>query len=192
MDDLLLTSNDSTQIQQMKRLLGDKYKMKDLGSVQRYLGVEFDRTTSDGLFLHLTNYTQDLINARINKFNMANCRQEFTPMPVGLVLHAETDTPAIDSTTYCRVVGKLIFLTHTRPDISHVVGIVSRLMQRPQKAHWDVVTHLLRYICTTPDFGILYSKSNEPAITSFTDADYLSCSSTCRSIGAYTSLSTCR
>lgn len=180
-DDLLLTGSDPIQIKKMKVLLGDKYKMKDLGPVQRYLGVEFDRTSSGGLFLHLSNYTQDLIT----EFNMIDCRCEFTPLPAGLVLHAESSTPDVNPTTYCRVVGKLIFLTHTRPDISHAVGIVSRFMQSAQKAHWDAVTHLLRYISTTKDFGILYSPTDTPLLTGFIDADYLSCSSTRRSIGAY-------
>lgn len=153
-DDLLITGSDSTRILQMKTLLGEKYKMEDLGAVQRYLGVEFDRTNSGGLFLHLTNYTQELLS----EYYMKDCRHEFTPLPVGLVLNAETDTPTIDTTMYCRVVGKLIFRTHTRPDISHAVGIVSRFMQSPQQAHWDAVSHLLRYISTTSDFGILYSR----------------------------------
>lgn len=116
---------------------------------------------------------------------MQNCRREFTPLPRGLVLNAETGTPPVDPTLYCRAVGKLIFLTHTRPDISHAIGIVSRFMQHPQQAHWDVVSHILRYISTTSDFGILYSRSGLPSLTGYTDADYLSCSSTRRSIGAY-------
>lgn len=86
---------------------------------------------------------------------------------------------------YCRAVGKLLFLTHTRPDISHAVGIVSRYMQHPQQAHWDAVSHILRYVSTTSVYGILYSRTGLPSLTGFTDADYLSCSSTRRSIGAY-------
>lgn len=180
-DDLLITGSSPTQIQDMKALLAKKYKMKDLGAVKKYLGVEFDRTQSGGLFLHLTNYTHDLVK----EYHMQNCRQEFTPLPLGLTLDVDTATPAVDPSIYCRVVGKLIFLTHTRPDISHAVGIVSRFMKAPQQAHWDSVSHLLRYISTTADFGIHYSNSGSHSLTGFTDADYLSCTSTQRSIGAY-------
>lgn len=69
-DDLLITGSDPKRIQQMKTLLGEKYKMKDLGEVQWYLSVEFNRTTPGGLFLHLTNYTQDLLS----EYHMQDCR----------------------------------------------------------------------------------------------------------------------
>lgn len=62
----------------MKLVLGNKYKMKDLGAVQQYLGMEFDRTTSGGLFLHLTTYTEALVS----KYNMQQCKREFTPLPL--------------------------------------------------------------------------------------------------------------
>lgn len=68
-DDLLLTGSSPTQIHNMKLLLGHKYKMKDLGAVQRYLGVEFHRTATGGLFLHLTNDTQKLFR----DYNMEKC-----------------------------------------------------------------------------------------------------------------------
>lgn len=179
-DDLLLTGSNSFRIRQIKALLGEKYKMKDLGAVQRYLGVEFDRLPL-GLLFHLSNYTQDLLS----DYGMLQCKREFTPLPVGLVLSDDIATPLFDATTYCQAVGKLIFLTHTRPDISHVVGILSRFMQCPQQAYWNVVTHLLWYISSTLDFGILYSNSGSLTLTGFTDADYLSCPSTRRSIGAF-------
>lgn len=181
-DDLLITGSDPHQIQQMKTLLGEKYKMKDLGAVQRYLGVEFDRNNSGGLFLHLTTYTEALIH----EYDMQHCKKEFTPLPLGFLLKTDTGTPAFDSSTYSRAVGKLIFLTHTRPDISHAVGLVSRFMQFPQQAHWEAVLHILRYLSTTSDLGILYSRCGPPSLSGFTDADYLSCTvSTRRSIGAY-------
>lgn len=69
--------------------------MKDLGEVQRYLGVEFDRTPAGVLFLHLSNYTQDLLS----EYNMHNCWREFTPLPLGLTLHADTATPSFDPAT---------------------------------------------------------------------------------------------
>lgn len=138
----------------MKALLGKKYNMKDLGAVQRYLGVEFDRTPSGGLFLHLSTYTEALIS----KYNMQQCKREFTSLALGIILNADTCTPAVDPTLYCRAVGKLIFLTHTQPDISHAVGLVSRFMQHPQQAHWDAVSHILRYISSTSDiWHSLYS-----------------------------------
>lgn len=101
--------------------------MKDLGLVQRYLGIEFLRTPS-GLLLHQRAYIQQFLE----ETGMSDSRIEYIPLPLGHSLSTETDTPAVDVTDYCHVVGKLIFLLHSRPDISYVVGVVSRYMSKPQ------------------------------------------------------------
>jgi hypothetical protein len=60
-------------------------------------------------------------------------------LPEGHVLEAKTNTAAIDVSKYCHIVGKLIFLCHTRPDISYFVGIISRYIHKPQQARWDTL-----------------------------------------------------
>lgn len=178
-DDLLITGSDSNQIHQMETLLGEKYKMKDLGVVKGTLELNL---IVPGLVACSCTSPTILMNLSTSTTCTTGRRHEFTPLPLGLVLDAETSTVVVDTTMYCRAVGKLIFLTHTQPDISHGVGIVSRFMQHLQQAHWGVVSHLLRYISTIVNFGtrfgILSSRSGLP---SSLDSQML----TRRSIGAY-------
>lgn len=191
-DDLLITGNSNAKIDETKKQLKQQYEMKELGPVTRYLGVQID-TLPDGYFLHQQNYTDQLLLDA----GMTECRPSAVPLPEGTVLFTDMSAAPVDSTHYSRLVGKLIYLTNTRPDISYFVGIVNRYMVAPQQPHLDAVRHILRYLRATSDFGLLYSRtspsqlqgftsSNGPwSITGFTDADWGACQETRRSVGAY-------
>jgi hypothetical protein len=103
------------------------------------------------------------------------------PLLVGYALEVETHTPPVDVSAYCHLVGQIIFLCHTHPNLSYAVGIVY-CMHSPQKAHWDSVKHVLRYLNFTSDFGILYSPDGGTNLHGYTNSDYLGCNNTCRSM----------
>jgi hypothetical protein len=180
-DDLLIFGSDKGTVVNIKAQLGSQYKMKDLGLVNHYLGVDFIRTSDGKVFLHQQQYTKDLLR---------DCKVppnaiEFIPLPVGHILEDDTKTPFVDLSAYCHIVGKLIFLCHTRPNISYAVGIVSQHMHAPQEAHWDSLQHILRYLNYTSDFGILYDKDTASPLQGYSDSNYLSCKNTWRSVGSY-------
>lgn len=77
-----------------------------------------------------------------------------------------------DPTMYRKIVGSLIYLTLTRPHISHVVGVLSRFMQNPRKPHLDAVRKVLRYVKTTLNYGIVFKRGGECKLAGFCDADY--------------------
>lgn len=150
-DDLLVTGNNPACISQIKDTLQEKYQMKDLGLVQHYLGIEFLRTSS-GLLLHLRTYIQQMLE----ETGMSDSRIEFIPLPLGHLLMSETNTPTVDVIDYYHIVGKLIFLLHSHPDISYAIGVVSRYMSKPQQSHWESVLHILCYLNYTRDLGIFF------------------------------------
>lgn len=180
MDDLLITWNDLVLINEVKQQLHSRYEMKDLAEAQRYLGVDFTYS-SQGLLLHQRNYCEALLE----ECGMASYRLEATPLPPGYVIMSDTNTPLIDINEYCHLVGKFIFLTHTRPDIAYAVGIVSRFMSRPQQKHLEAIHHILRYLKGTSDLGIFFQRNSDVSLHGFSDANYLGCLKTRRSIGAY-------
>ena len=94
-------------------------------------------------------------------------------------------SPSVDPTHYCRLIGKLIFLTVTRPDIIYAVSRLSNYMAQPQTTHLDAAKHLLHYLQETMEYGILYRSEAPTSITGFTDADWDSCTETRKSMGAY-------
>ena len=70
------------------------------------------------------------------------------------------------------MVGKLIYLAHTRPDIAYVVGVVSRFMHRPQVQHMEAVYRILKYLKGSPGRGILYQKNGHLDLMAYTDVDW--------------------
>lgn len=166
--------------------------MKDLGHVWRHLGVQFD-ALPDGYFLHQEASTTQLLIG----VGMADCRPSSTPLPNGIVLLSNMSAPLVDSTHYSRLVGKLIYLTNTRPDISYAIGIVTKYMSAPQKPHLGAITHILRYLKHTTNYGLLYHRTPSPQlqdfihstrswdITGFTNVDRGVFQETRRSVGAF-------
>ena len=78
----------------------------------------------------------------------------------------------VDSTTYRQLIGSLIYLTNTHPDLAYAVSILSRFMQEPLDSHWNAAKIVLRYIQGTKDFGILYKKTKNFVLGGFSDADF--------------------
>ena len=137
-DDILLTGSSPTLIAQLKTHLHQTFKTNDLGPIRRYLGVQFDRTPT-GLHMHQSEYALSILRL----FNMEDCKPSLTPLPEGFTLSKNSDTPPVDPTLYRMLVGKLLFLTKTHPDLTYAVSVVSRFMQNPQDAHLQAAKHIL-------------------------------------------------
>lgn len=133
-------------------------------------------------YFFINGTTQPLF---LQQFLPSDLHSVKVPLPAGTTLVSNTGTPAIDSTHYSQLVGKLIFLTITRPDISFAVNRIASYMSSRQQAHLDSAIHILRYLKGTPDFGLLYEHDKPLNISGYTDADWGTCPQTRRSIGAY-------
>jgi hypothetical protein len=86
---------------------------------------------------------------------------------------------------YQRLVGKLIYLSHTRPDICYVVSIVSQFMHCPSEEHMDVVVRILRYLKSAPGRGLLFSKNGHLEVEGYTNADWAGSISDRKSTSGY-------
>lgn len=103
---------------------------------------------------------------------MLECKPADSPMDPNLKLLPNQGETYSNPERYRRLVGKLIYLTITRPDISFAVGVVSQFMQSPHNDHWDAVIRILRYIKRTPGQGLLYEDKGSTQIVGFCDADW--------------------
>jgi hypothetical protein len=179
-DDILLTGSNPKLIDQLKLYLHRQFKTNDLGPISRYLGVQFDRTTT-GLHMHQKEYALSILRL----FHMEDCKSSLTPLPEGLILSKDSATSPVDATLYRMLVGKLLFLTKTRPDLTHAVSVVSRFMQNPQEAHLQAAKHILRYVRRYPDLGLFFQQGEENRLCGYTDADYGQDIDDRISVGAY-------
>ena len=179
-DDILLTGSNLQLLNQLKTHLHRNFKTKDLGPITRYLGIQFDRTPTT-LRMHQTEYALSILH----QFGMDTCKPSQTPIPEGLLLSTHSDSPLVDATLYRMLVGKLLFLTKTRPDISYAVSVVSRFMQTPHENHLQAAKHILRYVRRYPDLGLTFSNADANCLRGFTDADYGQDPDDRISVGAY-------
>jgi hypothetical protein len=95
-------------------------------------------------------------------FHMDDCKPTPSPFQSRVKLSGTCTSPEVDATLYCQLVGSLLYLTHTRPDLSFVVGLVARYMQTPHESHWKAAKRILRYVHGTVQFGIHYGLGGLP------------------------------
>lgn len=126
--------------------------MTDLGLMHYCLGVEVWQQSS-GIFISQSKYARALLD----KFRMQDCKPASIPMEKGLKLSAKSDSPFVDDTTYRQLLGSLIYLFATTPDISFAVNYISRFMTAPKADHWMAAKCVLRYVKDTSDYELLYS-----------------------------------
>lgn len=167
-DDIVLTGNHDEEIKRLKLLLSKEFEIKDLGPLRYFLGLEVARS-KQGISVSQRKYALDLLT----ETGMSGCRPTETPMDPNTKLKLRTEEePAADLGRYQRLVGKLIYLTHTRPDISFAVSIVSQFLSNPSKDHLEAVYRILRYIKRDPGKGLLFTKSSSRDLEVYTDADW--------------------
>ncbi|KAL7603474.1 hypothetical protein Lser_V15G15914 [Lactuca serriola] len=144
-----------------------KFEMSDLGLLTYYLGIEV-KQYKGGITLKQEAYAKNLLS----KTKMKDCNPTRAPMEHKLKLRKNGEGDWVNPTEYRSIVGALRYLTHTRPDITFAVGIVSRYMEKPTSQHLQAVKHILRYIKGTLDFGLRYTKGEENvSLTGYTDSD---------------------
>eukprot|EP00253_Pinus_taeda_P020737 PITA_20737 len=140
-DDLLITGSSASSIATIKRTLHDRFLMTDMGPLHFFLGLEISQDAT-GIKLSQAKYARDLLE----RFCMNDCTPTPTPFLSGVRLEDGGDTPLVDNTLYRQLVGSLLYLTHSRSDLSYAVGAVSRYMLEPHELHWNFAKRILRYV----------------------------------------------
>jgi Reverse transcriptase (RNA-dependent DNA polymerase) len=168
-DDMIITGDDEGEIAQLKARLRKKFEVKDLGQLRYFLGIEIARG-AEGIVLSQRKYVLDLLT----ETGMLGRRPAVSPIDVKTKIGADAGKQ-VDRERYQRLIGKLIYLCHTRSDISFAVSVVSRYMHDPRKGHMDVVYHILRYLKSAPGKGLIFKKNGHMNIEGYCDSDRASC-----------------
>nr|GEV63950.1 retrovirus-related Pol polyprotein from transposon TNT 1-94 [Tanacetum cinerariifolium] len=179
-DDVIITGNCPNKIQEVKKQLDKEFSIKDLGTLKYFLGIEVVKT-KDGLVLSQRKYTLDILN----DCGKLGCKPSTFPIEQGLKLDKGEHEATVDASQYRRLIGRLLYLQATRPDITYSVNVLSQFVADPRKSHLEAANRVLRYLKATPGQGILISRSGDLALKAYCDADWLGCSYTRRSRTGY-------
>lgn len=166
-DDLLVTRSDNAGIQNLKQSLMQSFEMTDLGNVRYYLGIEFLRSNI-GIFLSQKTYALHILE----EFDMSSCTPAALPMTECLHLGAEENSPRVDGKRFQRLVGMLIYLVNTKPEILYIKSVLSRFMHDPRLLHLEAANQVLPYIKGALNCGIMYRKDHNTSMIGYTDADW--------------------
>ncbi|XP_020221109.1 uncharacterized protein LOC109803848 [Cajanus cajan] len=179
-DDIVLAGNNLLEIQRITKLLNDTFKIKDLGDLKYFLGFEIARNKS-GIHISQRKYVLDILS----DCGMLASRPVSTPMDYCTRLSSTTGTPLHDPSAYRRLIGRLIYLTTTRPDITYVVHHLSQFVSSPTTSHSQAAFRILRYLKQEPGFGIFFSANSSSQLKAFSDSDWAGYHDSRRSITGF-------
>ncbi|WKA03342.1 hypothetical protein VitviT2T_021457 [Vitis vinifera] len=166
-DDMIITGDDLSGIQELKDFLSQQFEMKDLGHLSYFLGLEITHST-DGLYITQAKYASNLLS----QAGLTDSKTVDTPIELNAHLTPSGGKPLSNPSLYRRLVGSLVYLTVTRPDISYVVHQVSQYFSAPRSTHYAAVLRILRYLKGTLFHGLFYSAQSPLVLRAFSDADW--------------------
>jgi len=180
-DDIVLTGNDYNEIQQVKSFLNAKFMIKDLGNLRYFLGLEVARSPS-GIVLNQRKYVLELLHDT----GLLATKPVSTPYDLSLKLHCTESDIFQDITQYRRLIGRLIYLTTTRPDIAFDVQQLSQHVSQLRVVHYRAAIRILQYLKSCPAKGLFYAHKTDLSLSGFADSDWATCPTTRRSVTGYT------
>ncbi|KAI0528923.1 hypothetical protein KFK09_001467 [Dendrobium nobile] len=141
-DDILITDNNSSFISSLITNLHNKFQIRNLGPLSRFLGIDFTRT-STGFHLTQNSYIQELLNIA----SMTNCKPIQTPLPNKFPTDPSLQQPFAQPALFRQIIGSLQYLSSVRPDIAFVFNKFFQQMHKPLLLHYQLLKRVLRYLC---------------------------------------------
>ncbi|RVW21330.1 Retrovirus-related Pol polyprotein from transposon RE1 [Vitis vinifera] len=166
-DDLLVTGSNEKLVKEFKAEMLKVFEMTDLGLMSYFLGMEV-KQDHDGVFISQKKYAKEILN----KFHMDDCKRTSTPMNQKEKFSKDDGTEKVDESQYRSLIGCLMYLTATRPDIMFSVSLLSRFMHCASEVHFQAAKRIVRYIKGTTNYGIKYSYCQNFKLHGYSDSDW--------------------
>ncbi|XP_048611515.1 uncharacterized mitochondrial protein AtMg00810-like [Brassica napus] len=176
-DDLIVSASNQTLLASFKTYMNKCFHMKDLGISKYFLGLELARSRT-GIYLCQRKYTLGILE----ETGLLASKPATFPVEQNHRLALDKGPDFKNVAAYRRLIGRLIYLAVTRPDLSYSVHILSQFMQKPKHAHWDAALRVVRYLKGNPGQGILLRAHTDLHLTAWCDSDWNGCPVTRRSL----------
>jgi hypothetical protein len=146
----------------------DKFEMSMLGELEFFLGFEV-KQLKGGTFVNQAKYTQDMLK----RFEMIGVNSAKTPMSTKVNLDLNPNGKEVDQKFYHSMIGSLLYLCASRPDIMLSVGVCAHFQASPKESHVVAVKIIFRYLVNTPNFGLWYPKGTSFDLVGYSDSDWV-------------------
>nr|GFB29732.1 retrovirus-related Pol polyprotein from transposon TNT 1-94 [Tanacetum cinerariifolium] len=175
-DDIIFASTDPKACDMFSNEMSSKFQMSMMGKISFFLGLQVSQSPG-GIFINQSKFALEILK----KFGMDSCDSVDTPMVDRLKLDEDPLGIPVDQTRFCSMVGSLMYLTASRPDLVFAICMCARYQASPTKKHIDELKRVFRYLKRTINWGLWYSKDTTMALTAYVDADHAGCQDTRRS-----------
>ncbi|KAJ9566731.1 hypothetical protein OSB04_002697 [Centaurea solstitialis] len=169
-DDIIFASTNPESCTEFEQIMKSRFQMSMMGELTFFLGLQV-RQTPQGIFINQSKYTLDILK----RFDFTGPKSASTPMSTSFQLDADTSGNPVDQKVYRAIIGSLLYLTASRPDIMFATCVCARFQCDPRESHLGAVKRILKYLKGTPNFGLWYPKDSGFELTAFTDSDHAGC-----------------
>jgi hypothetical protein len=169
-DDIIFGSTDVFLCKEFESLMQSEFEMSMMGELTFFLGLQV-KQSSEGIFINQSKYVHDLLK----KYKLNDASPMRTPMATNLKMHKDLSGPTVECKLYRGMIGSLLYLTASRPDIMFSTCICARYQANPKESHLSAVKRILRYLKKTPTLGLWYPLHSSFDLVAYTDSDYGGC-----------------
>ncbi|GKA26403.1 retrovirus-related pol polyprotein from transposon TNT 1-94 [Tanacetum coccineum] len=175
-DDIIFGSTNPRYTQLFAGLMKSRFEMSMMGEMTFFLGLQINLSPR-GIFINQSNYVLEILK----KYRIETCDLDGTTMEIKDKLNLDQNETLVDATKYRSMIGALMFLTSSRPEIIHATCLCARYQAKPTEKHLKEVKRIFRYLRLTINISLWYTKDTGFKLTGFSDADYAGCKDTFKS-----------
>jgi len=185
-DDIIFGSTNENLCKQFFTTMQGEFEMSMMGELNYFLGLQIKQLNHE-TFLSQTKYCKELLK----KFNMESCKESATPMATNCYLDSDDKGTSVDQTKYRGLIGSLLYLIASRPDIMFSVCLCARFQANPKESHFSAGKRILKYLQRTTTVGLWYPTNVSLNLVGYSDSDFAGCkidrksiSGTCHLLGS--------
>nr|GEX94372.1 putative ribonuclease H-like domain-containing protein [Tanacetum cinerariifolium] len=166
-DDIIFGATNKALCQSFEKLIKDKFQISSMGELTFFLGLQV-KQKKDGIFISQDKYVAEILR----KFGLSEGRSASTPIDAEKPLLKDSDGKDVDVHTYWSMIGSLMYLTSSRPDIMFAVCVCARFQVTSKVSHLNAVKRIFRYLKGKPYLGLWYPKDSPFDLVAYSDSDY--------------------
>ncbi|GJR90943.1 putative ribonuclease H-like domain-containing protein [Tanacetum coccineum] len=166
-DDIIFGSTNKSWCDEFEALMKSRFQMSSMGELTFFLGLQVKQNKA-GIFISQDKYVAEILK----KFDLVNVKAAITPMETNVALTKDEEAIDVDVHLYRSMIGSLMYLTASRPDIMYAVCVCSRFQVTPKILHLNAVKRIFKYLKGKPNLGLWYPRESPFDLEAFSDSDY--------------------